>query len=311
MTQSQLSNASNRTYSAAHFALELDGNKNVGVFRSIEGGGAKQDPIKYNNGMEQPTFLRQGRLKFEDFKVQVGMAMSEPFYTWIESFFAGQTLRKTGAVVAADFYFNERARRQFDQAMITEVVFPKLDGGDKGAAYMNVTISPETVTYAVGSGAKIEQNAGFSQQKHWSPANFDLSIDGFAPSCARVTKIDSFTIKQKVVEYNEGMRRSTVKLPSRIEYPNLVFYIPEADSKALVEHHNKYNVDGAVEPDTRLHGEINCYDNSKQPKKIFTVEFLGASLFNITVDKGDAGSEDIKQAKVEVSIETMKFKYVK
>ena len=37
----------------------------------------------------------------------------------------------------------------------------------------------------------------------------------------------------------------------------------------------------------------------------------GASLFNITVDKGDAGSEDIKQAKVELSIETMKFKYVK
>ena len=31
----------NRSYAAAHFALELDGKDNVGLFRSIEGGGVK------------------------------------------------------------------------------------------------------------------------------------------------------------------------------------------------------------------------------------------------------------------------------
>jgi hypothetical protein len=297
-----------RAYSAAHFALELDQKKDVGLFKSIEGGGAKEDLIKYQNGGEAMTFMRQGRLKFEDFKVQVGMAMSEVFYTWISQFFAGIPDRRTGAVVAADFYFNERARREFDQAMITEVTFPKLDGTDKGACYLNVTISPETVSYKAGSGQKIEQAGGFQAQKLWAACNFDLTINTLEDACKRVTKIDSFTIKQKPIEYNEGGRRSAVKVPGRIEYPNLVFYVPEADAQPFIDNHIKYTMGGEVHPDERLHGEINTYDNSNG--KLFTVDFAGGLIFNITHDKADAASEDIKQVKIEMSTETMSFTYL-
>jgi hypothetical protein len=304
MTVSQ----SSRAYSAAHFALELDQKKNVGLFKSIEGGAAKQDPIKYQNGGEHPTFLSQGKLKFEDFKVSVGMAMSKVFYLWVASFFDGTHDRKTGAVIAADFYFNERARREFDQAMISEVVFPKLDGGDKGACYMQVTISPETVVYKPGSGAKIEQNDGFQSQKLWAACNFDFNIDGFSQACRRTTKVESFTLKQKPIEYNEGMRRSAVKVPGRVEYPNLVFYIPESDAKPFTDHHQKYTTDGDVAPDERLHGEINTYDN--HGGKLFTVQFAGGLILGITHDKADASSEEIKQVKIEMSIESMSFTYL-
>ena len=39
-----------------------------------------------------------------------------------------------GSIVAADFFYQERARRNFKAAMIKELTFPKLAGDDKAAA---------------------------------------------------------------------------------------------------------------------------------------------------------------------------------
>jgi len=298
-----------RAYGAAHFALELDQQKKqVGLFKSIEGGGFKQDLIKYNAGPYHQTFFRQGRLKYEDIKVQVGMSMSEPFYQWVSCFFTGQNMRKTGAIVAADFYYNERARREFAEAMITEVQFPKLDGNDKGPCYMAVTITPETVTYKAGSGQKILEGPGFDSQKLWAACNFDFKIDSFETACKRVTKVDAFTVKQKALEYNVGGRRDTIRVGSRVEYPNLSFYLPESDAQQFIKHHETYTQKGNVQADSRHHGEINTYDN--QGGKLFTIQFAGVEIFNVTHDKSDSTSEEIKQVKVEICVESMSFTYL-
>src|ERR1041385_4317039 len=125
-------------YSAAHFALELDDMPDLGVFRSIEGGGIKADVMTYQNGGTYDRWRQLGKPKFEDIKLAVGMAMSEDFYQWIASFFEGKAVRKNGSIIAADFYYKERARRKFTDAMICELVFPKLDATDKGTTHMNV-----------------------------------------------------------------------------------------------------------------------------------------------------------------------------
>ncbi len=296
-----------RAYSAAHFALELDGKKDVGLFKSIEGGGVKTELVKYQNGGEFGTFFRLGKPKYEDFKIQVGMAMSKPFYEWIKAFFSGEPVRKTGAVVAADFYYNERARREFDQAMITELGFPKLDGTDKGACHMTVTISPETVVYKPGSNAKLQQLSGFNRQKLWAACNFAFVLDGFEDACKRVTKVDAFSIKQKPIEYHQGDLRHATKTPGRLEYPNLTFYVPEADGKPFFDHHGKHTIAGTVQADTRLHGTIFTHDNEGAP--LFNVQFWGAEIFNVTHDKSDASSEEIKLVKIELCVEKMEFTY--
>src|SRR3954469_16389870 len=109
--------ASTRAYAAAHFALELDGKDKVGLFRSVEGGGVKADVMTYQYGAYDTEGYKRwrqlGKPKFDDIKLQVGRAMSKPFYLWLGEFFKGEASRKTGAIVAADFYYNERARREF------------------------------------------------------------------------------------------------------------------------------------------------------------------------------------------------------
>jgi phage tail-like protein len=293
----------NRSYAAAHFALELDGKDTVGLFRSIEGGGVRADVMTYQQGPNYDRWRQLGKPKFEDLKLQVGMAMSQPFYDWIAKFFDGKADRKTGSIVAADFYYNERARRDFSEAMIKELTFPKLDGSDKNPAYMTVALSVEDIVFKKGSGAKLAPPLGFEKQKLWTAANFNFRVDGF--DCGRVSKIDSFTVKQNIIEHNVGGRRSTIKTPSPIEFPNLTFYLPEADAQPFMDHAMKRISNGEVPG--RLHGSLETFDHDL--RTLCTLEFFGADVVSVTPDRSDSTTEEIKLVKIEIYTESMKFTY--
>src|SRR5262245_18624545 len=157
-----------RPYTAAHFVLELDGGDVVGQFRSIEGGGIKAEVISYQHGGGFDRWYQLGRPKFEDIKLQVGMSMSHPFYEWIKGFIDKKPTRKNGAIVAADFQHKERARREFKEALIRELVFPKLDGSDKGAAFMTIGIAVEEIVFKPGEGKDVSQSFGHNNQKRWN-----------------------------------------------------------------------------------------------------------------------------------------------
>lgn len=293
-----------RAYAAAHFALELDKKTDLGLFRSIEGGGIKADVMTYQNGGTYDRWRQLGKPKFEDIKLQVGMAMSASFYTWMSQFFLGKAVRKDGAIIAADFYYKERARREFTNAMIKELTFPKLDGQDKNTAYMSVALAVEDIKFIKGGGAALTQNAGGDEQKSWKACNFRFFLDGF-DCCTRVTKLDSFTIKQNVLEYASGGSRSASKTPSAIDFPQLSFYLPESDAQPLFEHFTKRGVQGEVPG--RLNGHVEMFDNEKAT--VFSVAFVNADIANIQPDKADATTEEIKQVKVDLYVESMTFTY--
>jgi len=309
-----MSSNSNRAYAAAHFALELDGKDLVGLFRSIEGGGVRADVMTYQTGAHYDRWRQLGKPKFEDIKLQVGMSMSAPFYVWLADFFKGIPTRKSGSIVAADFYYAERARRNFSGAMIKELAFPKLDGADKAPAYMSCTLAVEDIQFVKGGGAKLATPAGFDKQKVWTSNNFRFRLDDYADACTRVTKVDSFTIKQNTAEYHAGGFKAAIKTPTAVEFPNIAFYVPEADAQPFFDHMSKRvgyggKGNGEVRPGAQMHGQLECFDNSE--KTLFTLEFFGADILSVTPDRSDAGSEEIKQVKVEIYTERMQFNYAK
>jgi hypothetical protein len=295
-----------RAYAAAHFILELDGGDQVGLFRSIEGGSIKTDVMTYQNGAGFDRWRQLGKPKFEDIKLQVGLSMSKPFYVWLDNFFQKKPERKTGAIVAADFYYVERARREFSQALIKEIAFPKLDGNDKNPVYMNVSIAVEDIVFKPGAGKKLDKPAGFDGQKQWTANNFRFRLDGFEAQCTRVTKIDSFTVKQNILEYHAGGFRAPFKSSSTLEFPNLTFYIPEADASSFQDHFKKRGVDGEVPG--RLTGSITTFD--QEGTDLFELSFEGADICSVQPEKLDAGSEEIKLVKIEIYTEKMSFKYL-
>jgi phage tail-like protein len=295
----------NRSYAAAHFGLELDDAENVGLFRSIEGGGVRADVMSYQGGGSYLKMRQLGKPKFEDIKVQVGMAMSKTFYDWIENFFEGNAVRKNGAIVAADFYYNERARREFKQAIIKELTFPKLDAADKNAAYMTISFAPETIEFKPGSAKKLPQPVGFDSQKLWTACNFSFTLDGLGEACRRVSKIDSFTVKQNIIEYHSGGERWPTKHPSTVEFPNIAFYLPEADAQKLIDELDERVIKG--KPGAKRGGHIQTFDAER--RELFTLWFTGADVLSITPDRSDSSSEEIKQVKVEICTEGMTFEY--
>jgi phage tail-like protein len=300
----------NRAYSAAHFALELDNNQQVGLFRSIEGGSIKADVMTYQNGANYDRWRQLGKPKFEDIKIQTGMSMSEPFYAWISNFFTGVPDRKNGAIVAADFNYQERARREFKEAMIKELTFPKLDGQDKNPAYMTVALSVEEIVFLPGKGTKLSDAVGTENQKLWASCNFSFNLDGFEAACKRVSKVDSFTIKQNILEYHMGSQRAPIKAPSQIEFPQITFYVPEVDADPFLKRFKERGVDGALRGGAQKAGELIVFDADEAKNELFSLQFYGADIANVQPDKADASSEEIKQVKIDLYTERMEFKYL-
>jgi phage tail-like protein len=307
MSQNQ---SNNRAYSAAHFGLTLNdeggsASKDVGLFRSIEGGGVRTDVMSYQQGGQFNRWRQLGKPKFEDIKLQVGMAMSEPFYKWISDFFDRIPVRKNGSIIAADFSYNERAVREFNGALIKELTFPALSGADKNAVYMGIAIAVEEIKFKKGSLAKLEPPKGFDSQKLWTAANFTFMIDGFADACKRVTKVDSFTIKQNINEYYGGGFRGPIKTATVVEFPNISFYVPKVDAQPFFDRCHLGVVKG--EAPANLQGTLTTYDNAGG--RLFSVEMDHCDIVSVTPDKADASSEEINQVKVELYTEGMKFRY--
>jgi hypothetical protein len=142
-------------------------------------------------------------------------------------------------------------------------------------------------------------------QKAWKACNFTFRLDGFEDATRRVTKVESFTIKQNVLEYAAGGRRLVTKTPSAIDFPNISFTIPLADADPLLEHLRKRGVDGEVPG--RLHGQLETFDNAQSTR--FTLEFFNADLINAAPDKADASTDTINQVKFELYVERMSFAY--
>jgi len=301
-----------RAYSAAHFGLTIDGYDDVGLYRSIEGGGVKIDVMSYQTGASPGVTRQPGKAKFEEFKVQCGMAMCRPFYNWIQDFFRGRGARRSGMLYAADFQYNIRAQRQFTNALITEVTMPKLDAGDKGPANLSVSIAPDEMTFLKGDGKKLTLPKRTLDQKLWASCNFEFTLSGYESVSDNVSKVDSFTVKQKTVDYHVGAQRTPFKHPGRIELPNLTFYVPEAHALPLIERAHHAGFRGTKGGDGKelapLQGQLRTLTNDRAP--VFSVEFTGGQIASITVDKSDAGSEDIKQVKFEMAIETLSFSHV-
>jgi phage tail-like protein len=301
--------ATRRAYSAAHFVLELDDNEVAGFFRSVDGGGVKAEILTYQTGAERSVWRQLAKPTHEDITIEVGMSMSPAFYAWLEGFIQGRAERRNGAIVAADFHYKERARRTFQEALISELRFPSLDATDNSACTMGVTIVPETLRFEPGSLRSLEPYVGSMTQKLWTPANFAFQIDGFADSCHRITKVEGFSIRQEIHEYPVGNLREPLRVPGKLEFPNLTFSLPEVDAWPIIDHFTKHVIHGEPQASARRTGTITMRDHHGDD--LCTVSLAGVDIADVSPGKSDASSDDLKLVNVEISVESMELSYAR
>lgn len=242
--------APDRSYTGGRFALEIDG-RSVG-FIGADGGMPYGEVVTAYIGDDPYPKKHIGNVKFEDITMTVPVDVGDPLRSWITAMLNGTPQRKSGSIIYADFDYKIRRRLDFRDALISEVTIPALDGASKEAGYLKIVISPESTTQTTAAG---DLKTGINgKQKTWQASNFRFNIDGVETK--RVSKVDSFTIKQGIIEANSGETRESVKVPGRLEYPNLTVEFSEADIQSWQTWFDDFVVAGNNSDDQERQGSI-------------------------------------------------------
>lgn len=290
-----------RSYVAGNFSLVLDDIK-CGFIKSVDGGGITAEVISEAVGPSYYVKKHIGQPKYEDFLLQIGLAMGKPVYDWIAASWNGNYQRKDGAIVAVDYKMEAKSQQEFFNALITETTIPACDGASKDPAYLTVKFAPEYTRVTKASG-KVGTTVS-KQQKLWLPSNFRLEIDGL--DCSKVNKVDSFTVKQVAVTDDIGDARDYLKEPGKLEFPNLKITLAESASETWYDWHADFVIKGNNDESKEKNGSLVLLSPNRQTE-LARINFFNLGIFKIASDKAEANADQIKRVKAELYCERMEF----
>ncbi len=287
-------------------SLDLDGSF-AGWLFSSEGGGATSDVVTEKVGADHVIKKHVAGVKYEDITVTCGTGMSKAFYEWIKASFDGRADRHSGVIAVADKRTDSTSILAFQNAFISEIGMPALDAGSKDAAKMTIKFAPEYTRKKLASG-QLNKSDPTPIQKKWLPANFRLKIDGLEEPCKRIASIDSFTWKLTPDTVAVDDSGKPIKVPGRIEVPDLAFSLPEVDGVPFDSWLEDFVIKGNNGDDKERSGSLQFLAaNGKD--MLFEVDFFHLGIFKCNPDKAEAGSESIRRVKVEMYCEQMEFEY--
>jgi tail tube protein gp19 len=229
----------NRTSVAGNFSLTLDGTA-CGFVKSVEGGDISAPVVVGKTGPEGFAHKTIGPPVHEELKLEIGLGMTAAVYDWIAATWSQDFEAKNGSVVAADANLQAKSAREFTNALLTETTVPALDASSKTAAYLTVSIAPES-THSVKASGKLA--APKTTAKAFLPMNFRLDLDGV--DTKKVTKIDAFTVRVRVgTAAKLGERRDIGRVPTATEFPNLFVTFAEAGSATWTSWFDDFVIKG-------------------------------------------------------------------
>lgn len=296
--------APGRAFSTGHFALELNGAKEATFLKSVEGGNIRGEVVREVNSAGYYQKKHIGNVKYEEFTAEFGISMSKGVYDWIAATLTGNRdqARKSGAVVATDFNYNIQSTREFTDALITEVGFPALDAGSKDPAFITVKFAPSQTADKSRSGqlsAPAKQ-----QQKQWTPANFRLDIKGLPTG--KISKVDAITVKQTTVTDDIGDARDYQREPGKLEFPNLAFTLAETDAQPWYDWFKSFVVEGNNDEEQEKNGQLT-YLAPDLKTELGRLDLFNLGIFKVALDKGVAGSDQIRRVKAELYCERIEL----
>ncbi len=289
-----------RSYVGGNFEMQLDG-INCGQVQKWEGGNVSADVIETPISAGYLPKKNIGNITYNDFSLQMIGADSTPATDWIVQTLKMNFLRKSGEIRALDMQQKCRAIREFRDALVTGVTFPKCDSASKDATYLGLTFSPELVRAKPG-----DDKAGTAlanvKQKMLRAENFTFVIDGMDAACKRVNTVESITFKQTVATDQVGEARDYLKEPGKYSLNNLTFTCSEADAQPFMEWHEDFVIKGNCTDDKEKNAVITYKDHTLQ-KDLITLTLKHVGIFNLTFDPLTNMDDKIHRIKVECYVE--------
>ncbi len=296
--------AKGRSTVSGNFFLNLDGVP-CGFVKSVDGGGITAEVIHELSGPSHFVKKHIGPLKYEDFTLQIGLSMTKAVYDWIAASWAGNTTRKNGAIIAADYRLEARSAREFFNALITETTIPAMDASSKEPAYLTLKLASESTRFKKVSG-KVMGADGKGRQKLWLPSNFRLEIAGL--DCKKVSRIEAFTVKQQIMADDIGEGRDYLNEPGRLEFPNLKIALPESAAQTWMDWHEDFVIKGNNDESREKQGAL-VFLASDRKRELARVNFYNLGVFRLAPEKTEASAGRIKRLTIELYCERMEWAY--
>jgi hypothetical protein len=295
--------ADQRTYTGGRFALDVNG-ENAGYLKKFSGLAMEADIVSNDLGPDNVQKKHVSNIKWTPGKATVGIGMGKEMYEWIKASFDKGYITKSGALTAADFNYKAQSVQTFQNALITSLTVPKLDGSSKDAAYFDVEFEAEQVRWSKGGGEDIRGKVG-PKQKAWLCSNFRVEMGGLP--CNRVASVDSFTWKCAVAADQVGIFREPTKHPAKVTVPEVKLAISMADYQAWADAAKKWFVDGQHLEENEMQGRI-VFLNPNMKDEIGEIELQNCGFKKFSKDDLEANSEKIARFNVELYVEKMTFK---
>lgn len=294
--------ANERTYTGGRFLVDINGD-HAGYIKKISGGGMTADIASNDLGPDNVQKKHVANIKWEPFKLSIGIGMGNEIYQWIKAAFQKGYVTKNGSITSGDFNYKAQSVQEFYDALITEVTVPKLSGDAKEAAYFDIGFEAERVRWSKGGGEDLKGKVG-PAQKAWLCSNFRFKM-GDLP-CDRTASIDSFTWKCAVASDQVGIFHEATKHPAKVTVPDLKFSISMADYQPWADAAKSWFVDGNHEESNEMDGSIE-FLGPDMKKPIGSIQLFNCGFKSFKQDDAEANSEKIKRFNVEMYIERMEF----
>ena len=249
-----------RSFAAGSFGLELEGTF-VGFATKIEGGNAVADVVKEPVGADFFVKKHLGNPGVRDIVLEFGGGMHASLYNWIKASLERKHSPKDGAVLMVDFKGAVRRRLDFQQAQITQVTLPGVDGSSKEAIRFSIRLTTASTNLNRNAGGTVSFTAS-KAQKTALASTFRLSIDGLDMS--RASKVEALTINLPLQNDPSGeCFRCEVTPAGPIDFPNVFVTLAESHAESAYDWLEDFVING---------------DNSDESEKQGTLEYLSANL---------------------------------
>jgi T4-like virus tail tube protein gp19 len=292
--------AGTRSTASGSFMFNLDGVP-CGFVRSAEGGDAVG--VVVEEGSKSGVFTKKhiGKVKYDAVELSFGFDMTPDIYEWIEASWKQNYSRKDGSIVVTEPNLQADSAREFYHALITEVTIPDLDANSKDAAHLTLKFAPE-YTRDVKANGKVTVPKT-PAQKQFTASSFQFELDELPGG--KVSRIDSFTVTQPVVDDDVGSVRDAPTELGKIQFPNLRVTILEDDAGPWGDWAQDFLVKGNNDDSHEKRGAIVFLTPNRQVE-LARIGLLNVGIFAFRRAAGPAGNQ-VSHVVADLYCEQMEF----
>ena len=292
-------------HAGAHYALDIDGLP-VDSLRTINGLDLLSDIVAGLPGPGLAPKKHVAGVSWTAGRASIGMGMGQGMYAWLKNAFAQGASRASGTLATADVNFRQRSLLSFEDALLTSVTVPRLDGASKEPGAFDIEFEPARVRLARGDGSDIRHVHGGKQQP-WVCSNFRFSL-GTLP-CARVASIESFTWRCAAAPDAMGVVSPPTQHPLAVVVPDLRISVSLADYDAWAQAARDWFVDGRRLEGDEMAGVITLLTPDLQtPLGEIVLGNVGFKRFSALPTA--AGSDALYRFTVDLYVERMSLRLV-